>query len=713
MDHPVSTTAPAPAPVPAPHSPSERSGLTLRATLLGASLSILAGLIAHYHDGVILHLETTQHNGVAPLVLFLMLLAAGLVNPLLHRIRPRLAFRGAELGVALALALVATPLSRTFAGNWVRMVGYTQSLLDAQHTGVATLQKANLFEALPPGAILSSDAARLFDDGVAGQIGAMARLRDIPWGDWIRPALYWAPLMLGFLVLGFALARLLYRQWAERELVPFPLAEIAADLVRRQQQRPFPDIFYTRSFWYGFCLMAVVFGINGIHAYAPRMIEIPIKFTFYELSQQFPFLKNSLEGYSLLRSNLYFAVIAAAVLLPSEISFTSWFTWPIMVVCTYLYYVQTGQKFGGLENTMMMTGSFWAMAAVILYAGRTYYLALLRRALDFRRHRGDDPGGVDAAAIRTCRIFLLAAASFVALLTLYGIPLDLAIIWTLALLVFFLVLCRLLAEMGIPWLPLPGVAPLPFLLSVLGEKALGAKALALLTLQNHATLNTTVFIPPMAANAAHVETRLTGRPTPLRLLLPLAAILTVAFTATAIWIGYSSEGAVNDYPIRSFGTINTTAATIQNRYLQGNAAPDLRTLFSRNLPLRERWASVRVDPRFPPLFAFGAAMILLTGFARLRFAWFPLHPLPLVLIGSWIMSRYYFSFLVGWLIKSAILKIGGGRLFEKTRPFFVGVLIGLAFIFSLWVVVNTIVFRHHNFTMELQWTLPLRDMFST
>ncbi|MFO7535291.1 MAG: DUF6785 family protein [Kiritimatiellia bacterium] len=691
--------------------PAPERGLTGRAVLLALVVGVLGSLVANYHDGVILHIDLAQHNVVAPLALAMLFVFALLLNSLLARLSPRRAFSGAELGVALALAVLATPLSRALAANWTRTIGYTNSLIDSQNAAAA-LVKANVFDVLPERALLGPEASRAFDDGVSPQIGRMARPGNIPWRDWLRPALYWAPFLFAFLALGISLAHLLYRQWAERELVPFPLAELAADLVRRASHRPFPDIFYVRSFWYGFGALVLVFGINGLHAHMPKTIEIPVKFQFYELAQQFPFLKNSLEGYSLLRGWIFFAVVAAAVLLPSEISFTSWFTWPLMVCCTYFYYAQTGQKFTGVENTMIMTGSFWAMALVILYAGRTHYAALFRRAFG-RGARAGEAGGVDAHSIRVCRFFLLSVAGFAALLVLYGIPLDLAVIWTLALLMLFLVTCRIVAEMGIPWTPLSSVGPMPFLLSVLGEKALGAKAYAMLAIVDNLTLNTTVYIPSAAVSAAHIEARSSGgRLSGARVLIPFLAVMLTACAATAIWIGYSSEGAANDYPNRGFDTIATAAATIQNLYLRGDTPPAMRDLLAKNVPFRERWTSVRVDPRLPPLFAFGAALILVTSFARLRFAWFPLHPLPLVLLGTWVMSRYYFSFFLGWLIKAAILKIGGGRLFEKTKPFFVGVVTGLAFVYTAWILANIAIFRHNNFTFETDWNLIFRDIFS-
>jgi hypothetical protein len=501
----------------------------------------------------------------------------------------------------------------------------------------------------------------------------------------------------------------LYRQWAERELVPFPLADMAASLLRHDGGRCFPDIFHNRRFWLGFSLMLAIFLVNGYHAHQEKMIEIPTKFQFYELANQFPFLANSREGYSLLRGTMYFAVIAVAVLLPSEISFTAWFTWPIMVGCTYVYYLQTGQRFSGNDNSMLQVGAFWAMAVVILYAGRVHYLGLCRRALGFRSE------GVDGQSVWACRVFLVSAVGLVLILKAYGIPLELAALWTLALIVMFLVVCRLVAEMGIPWTPLDTVGPLTFLLNTVGERTLGARAYALLAIFNSVTTplkGTLLLLTPAAANAAHVESRLTGRLASLKVIAPFVLAFLAGAAALSIWLGYSTEGAANDYPVRHTSEVMQAANSIHAMFLQGEHPPGIEALLSENRPFAERWSSVRLTPRFPAFFACGAVLVLLTGAARLRFPRFPLHPLPLVLVGTWLMSRYWFSFFLGWVIKKAILKIGGGRLFERTRPFFVGVLVGLVTVFTFWVIVDVAAFWSNNFTFDAKWSSVFRDMFS-
>ncbi len=687
---------------------SPRADRSVRALVLALAMTMGGLVLANYHDGTITHRELSQHHYVAPIALATLFTFIAGINTLLRRFRRAWAFTPAELAIAMTLTLVATPMSRFFASPWVGTVGFTQSLLDVRHPGLAPLVRTDIMQTLPEGALLDAADSRRFDEGLVDRVGTMAAPADIPWRVWIRPALIWAPLLLTFLSLSVSMGYMLYRQWAERELLPFPLAEFAAELLRHDQDRAAPDLFYNRSFWWGFGIMVVVFTVNGLHAHVPNMIRIPTNFQFYELAEQFAFLKHSHEGYSLLRGWMFFAVVAVAVLLPAEISFTAWVTWPVMVVGTYLYYIQTGERFSGNVGMVQM-GSTWAMAGVILYAGRTYYLGLLRSAIGLGA--GTQTGGIDRQSVNICRVFLLSVVAFVFALTRYGVPPDLAILWTLALLVVFLVTCRLVAEMGIPWMPVHVLLPLPFLMAAFGEATLGIRGMALLAIISTVLLPTRItlfLIPPMIANAIHVEARVTGRLRTPALVAPFLLVVLVLAAATAIWMGYSHGGAANDYPLDGFGEINGRAESIGNRLQDSGIADGLNA----HRPMGERWRALRMQPRLPAMFGFGAALVLVTGVARLRFPRFPLHPLPMVLLGSWIMSRFWFSFLLGWLIKQALLKIGGGRLFTRARPFFIGVVVGLTLIYTTWLLANVAIFWNNRYTFQDAWLVFFRFMIS-
>ena len=77
------------------------------------------------------------------------------------------------------------------------------------------------------------------------------------------------------------------------------------------------------------------------------------------------------------------------------------------------------------------------------------------------------------------------------------------------------------------------------------------------------------------------------------------------------------------------------------------------------------------------------------------------------------MSRFWLAFLVGWLIKQAILKIGGARLFESSRPFFAGIVIGQTVILTIWVLVNILIYWRHGGTFDPQWSTFFHDLYSS
>ncbi|NKB71095.1 MAG: hypothetical protein GKR89_28835 [Candidatus Latescibacteria bacterium] len=62
--------------------------------------------------------------------------------------------------------------------------------------------------------------------------------------------------------------------------------------------------------------------------------------------------------------------------------------------------------------------------------------------------------------------------------------------------------------------------------------------------------------------------------------------------------------------------------------------------------------------------------------ARWRFIGWPLHPLGYPIGPIWIMDHLWFNMFLAWLIKVVVLKYGGVGLYRKTRPFFLGLILG-------------------------------------
>jgi len=92
----------------------------------------------------------------------------------------------------------------------------------------------------------------------------------------------------------------------------------------------------------------------------------------------------------------------------------------------------------------------------------------------------------------------------------------------------------------------------------------------------------------------------------------------------------------------------------------------------------------------PTIAGVGAVVTLLLSYMRVRFSWWPFHPLGYAMGPSWPMIQLWFSILVGWLTKVLILRYGGMRGFVRARPFFLGLVLGEFTVAGLWLLIDAL-----------------------
>jgi hypothetical protein len=57
---------------------------------------------------------------------------------------------------------------------------------------------------------------------------------------------------------------------------------------------------------------------------------------------------------------------------------------------------------------------------------------------------------------------------------------------------------------------------------------------------------------------------------------------------------------------------------------------------------------------------------------------------------SFPMQVLWFSIFVGWLVKVLLVRFGGGEVFRRARPLFIGLILGEAFAAAFWLVVSLV-----------------------
>jgi hypothetical protein len=84
----------------------------------------------------------------------------------------------------------------------------------------------------------------------------------------------------------------------------------------------------------------------------------------------------------------------------------------------------------------------------------------------------------------------------------------------------------------------------------------------------------------------------------------------------------------------------------------------------------------------------GAALVFAMMAARSRFLWFPFNPLGYLVAAAFPITNLWFSFFLGWAIKSLIMKYGGSDTYSKVRPFMIGLILGNAMAMMLWMIIG-------------------------
>jgi hypothetical protein len=71
---------------------------------------------------------------------------------------------------------------------------------------------------------------------------------------------------------------------------------------------------------------------------------------------------------------------------------------------------------------------------------------------------------------------------------------------------------------------------------------------------------------------------------------------------------------------------------------------------------------------------------------RMRFLWFPLHPVGYVVSSWWTFTGLWFPILISWSVKRFLLQYGGVKAYRRALPLFLGFIVGDVIAASLFSI---------------------------
>ena len=331
--------------------------------------------------------------------------------------------------------------------------------------------------------------------------------------------------------------------------------------------------------------------------------------------------------------------------------------------------------FSLFDNTkvFLYTGGYTGIFLMALYTGRYFYWNLLRQSLGMPSRERAEPWLAWAM-----RVFLVGSACFYAMLRVAGIDWLVALYYTVLTIIVFTVISRAVSEAGGFYVG-TWIMPEAVLWGFLGAQAVGPSLLATMGVVSAVLLAGPGWAPmPFAVQAlklAELGQVRVARMARWSIVAILACIL-LALTTTLYW--QYDQGAMT----ASAGWARYTAelpfkqALIMKQQLK--ARGQLKEAESVSGLGRLRAATPLVAPHrtFVIAFSLGVGLCLVVSFLRLRFAWWPLHPIIFVFFGSHQAQYVAFSFLLGWLVKTGITKYGGEQAYRKAKPAMIGLIAG-------------------------------------
>ena len=629
-------------------------GVTLRALLVGALLC--AGLTAGEPYGVlVVHgspLCADFSTGGAIFLFFVLIFG---LNGLLRWLGPRIGLSTGELITVYVMLILASAIpSWGFTMNLMGLIGgiryyaspenrWSELILPhvkAWMTPTDEMALRYFFQGLPPGEAL-------------------------PWRAWVMPLIMWGSFILAAYVVMICIVSILRRQWVEHERLTFPLAQLPLEMAATETATArWPALFRSKAMWAGFAVPAIILSYNGIQKYAPSLPALELGTWLWVVPQTL-----------LVTLFLRFEVIGLSYLVNTDVLLSLWvFAWFFMI--QKAVFQSAGFSIGATElysDPGTPTEAYEAFGAVAAYVLIGLWVARKHLSGVFRKaflNASDVDDSRELLSYRASLIGLVVGLAYVvAWMTRSGMEVGHALLFVVGALIAFLGLTKIIAEAGLAYARTP-VTPSALTHSILGPAGLGPASIVNLGMALSWSGDTRTIVMTSAATGAKMgdaggveQRRLFGA-----MILAMVVGL-VSSMAAVLLIGYAHGGM--NLGSWQFGSMtNATGAWI-----------------TQHMEIPE---GTEGGVSFWKMSFMGAGAVLMTllMMCRYRFPWWPISPVGLAVGLTHPTFHVWFSVFIAWLIKVIVLKLGGISLYRRTRPFFLGMILGAFTTAGAWLVID-------------------------
>lgn len=620
-------------------------GVTARAVGLGVLLIVLLDVLAIYVRYVYhASLMTYSHVPMAMLIVFTLMVMLG---SLLSR----------ATGIVLSAGEWHTILAMGIVGAAIPVFGLSGYLIGYMATPYYFATQENAWDKYihpyTPDWLVPTDEGKVVSWFYEGAPKGAA----VPWDAWVLPLIWWTTAIVAAFVMLACVAVILRKQWVQNERLVFPamapLIDMASDAGDGKGWLP----GFTRNylFWIGFGVAFGMIAWNCINYFLPGFPRFPIYYgRWYWIDRQLPPIRGFLGLFTIFFS--YFASL--------DVLFSIWFF-------DLLFIFE-----GGTLNKMGFTaispyyyrgvyywqtkGAFVVLVASIFWVARRHLRDVVLKAFD-RNHPLEDRD--ELLSYRAALIGLVVGMGYLWLwLARVGFDAVQALMLLFAVIFTYTGMAKIIADTGLPYTNVPA-GPWGLVGPFIGGGMVDANTRVALRYSGHILSHFKGLFLPALSHAGRLAENVRGNRRNLMMAIGLGFIVSLAVCVTlTLYLGYR-DGAYNfnswEIVRAGEGHFKGTATWVKDGLTKEPSLP------------------VYVEhPDYTAFFGIGGGVMALLIYLRYRFVWWPLHPVGMAISGSYLARRTSFTIFMAWLIKLVMLKVGGPSVYRKSRPFFIGLLVG-------------------------------------
>lgn len=476
---------------------------------------------------------------------------------------------------------------------------------------------------------------------------------------WLGPVLWWCGFVIVLIFVMTCINLIFRKQWTENEKLSYPMIQLPL-----QMTNPISRLFQNKAMWIGFAIIGVINCINSIHVLYPSLPTIP----YWTQNYGHLLTEKPWNAMRVLFVGLNPDMLVLGFLIPEDLCFSLWFFhwfWKAQLILGSMIGWRSLPGFPyGREQA---SGAYFAVGIVLLYTNRRHLFRIIRHI--FLMAKVDDE--TEPMRYRYSALGAVFGFFLIVLFCYYGgMSAWVSVPFFALYFVIQIAITRMRAELGTPVHDLHYSGPDEIIVRTVGTRRLGNGTLTMFSLFwfiNRA-YRSNVMVFEMEGFKMAERTKINGKTLLIALLLTAIVGSLSAFWAS-LHQGYNTGMQIRAfYPaIGAFGR-----------------EPWFRL---------QTWMQSRSNANVPgTAFMFGGFFFtIFLAIMRLKFLWWRFHPAGYAVSNSWNMEVLWSPLFFGWLAKIIIMRAGGLRLYRRSIPFFLGLMLGHFITRGTWTIIGVII----------------------